>query len=214
MRFIKVVALIVTVFLIAAGCTVGPAADSLRDQKEEVSAVNDEGATQESDAEIVAPISHAKDRVIKKPFGLKVSPSNSPVKPEKFTGYHSGVDFEAFPDEKDSDVVISAVCSGKLATKRTAQGYGGLVTQQCTIDGEPVTVIYGHMRLSSVQVAIGSELKAGDRLGLLGTGYSVETDNERKHLHLGIVKGHGSDIRGYVSDPSLLSSFLDITKYL
>ncbi|NTU99252.1 hypothetical protein HGA64_04600 [Candidatus Falkowbacteria bacterium] len=42
----------------------------------------------------VPPISDALSRVTKKPFGIKVSPKNSSVSPERFTGYHTGVDFE------------------------------------------------------------------------------------------------------------------------
>jgi hypothetical protein len=30
----------------------------------------------------------------KKPFGIYITPENSPVQPENFTGYHTGIDVE------------------------------------------------------------------------------------------------------------------------
>jgi hypothetical protein len=158
------------------------------------------------------PMSRVTERVTKKPFGLKVSPQNSPVFPEKFSGYHTGVDFEAFPDEQGGDVPVNAVCNGPLRLKRTAQGYGGVLVQRCSYQSQPVTVVYGHMRLSSVKQNVGAELKAGDALGVLGTGYGAETDNERKHLHLGIHKGSATELRGYVQNESELDQWMDVTK--
>ncbi len=38
-----------------------------------------------------------------------------------------------------------------------------------------VTVVYGHLRFSSIEAEAGEELKAGETLGVLGTGYSRET---------------------------------------
>ena len=35
------------------------------------------------------PLSQALERITKKPFGLKISPQNSPVAPEKFSGLHA-----------------------------------------------------------------------------------------------------------------------------
>ena len=209
----KLSVIIVAVFLVAAGCS-APAPDQQSGISTNEPSQSDSSGNETVEVKsIVPPIDRASERITKKPFGLEVSPRNSPVQPEKFTGFHTGVDFEAFEDEQNSDVQIYAICDGELVTKRSASGYGGLVTQQCTIENEPVTVLYGHVRLSSVQAEIGTELKAGENLGVLGTGYSAETDNERKHLHLGIVKGHGAEIRGYVPDAQRLGNFLDITKY-
>lgn len=49
------------------------------------------------------PINSALERVTKKSFGIYVTPQSSPVSPEKFTGYHTGVDFEITPDEENKD---------------------------------------------------------------------------------------------------------------
>src|SRR5262249_27221780 len=145
----------------------------------------------------------------KKPFGIYVTPKNSPVMPEKFTGYHTGVDFETFPDEQDKDVVIFAICDGVLLEKTTATGYGGLAVESCQINNSPVTVVYGHLRLSSISLKAGAQIKHGQQLGVLGTGYSKETDGERKHLHLGIHRGSAINIRGYVQTNSQLADWID-----
>lgn len=43
---------------------------------------------------IVLPIAEFEKRITKKPFGIYITPQNSPVQPERFTGYHTGVDVE------------------------------------------------------------------------------------------------------------------------
>ncbi len=160
------------------------------------------------------PLPDALSRVTKKTFGLYVSPGNSPVSPEKFQGYHTGVDFETFPDEQEVDVPVSAVCSGPLVMKKVATGYGGVAVQQCTLDGQDVTIVYGHLRFTSIKPAVHDQLQAGQTFAVLGTGYSSETDGERKHLHLGIHKGTTINILGYVQTKAALSQWLDATKYL
>ena len=139
-----------------------------------------------STAQLVAPIADANGRITKKPFGIYITPQTSPVQPERFTGYHTGVDFETLPSEQNIDVPIYAVCAGKLLAKEWASGYGGLAVQACQLAGQNVTIIYGHLQLASITATVGQQLAAGQQLGILGKGYSTETDGERKHLHLGI----------------------------
>ncbi|MFA6215625.1 MAG: M23 family metallopeptidase [Patescibacteria group bacterium] len=160
------------------------------------------------------PIKDASSRVTKKPFGLKVSPSNSPVQPERFSGYHTGVDFETFSGEADSVVAIKAACSGTVIYKQRVSGYGGVFIQSCELETKPVTVLYGHLAISSISLKIGDKVAAGELIGNLGQGFSAETDGERKHLHLGIHQGKNIDLRGYVQKPEELSQWLDITKLL
>lgn len=155
------------------------------------------------------PISNALARVTKKPFGIYVTPQNSPISPEKFTGFHTGTDFETTATEQNTDVPIYAICNGKLLLKKYASGYGGVAVQECAINGQLVTVIYGHLRLASISPTVGQSLTAGQQIAVLGTGYSTETDGERKHLHLGIHKGTGINILGYVQNKAELSAFLD-----
>lgn len=164
--------------------------------------------------ELMPPIDRWSERVTKKPFGIKISPDNSPVQPERFSGYHTGVDFETFPEEQDIDVPIYAVCAGPLLLKEQASGYGGLAVQACKLANQGITVIYGHLRLSSIAANVGQQLSVTEKLAVLGTGYSSETDGERKHLHLGIHKGKAINILGYVQNSSELRNWIDIALYL
>lgn len=166
------------------------------------------------EAQLSEPISGGLSRVTKKPFGIYVTPQNSPVQPEKFTGFHTGIDFETTPAEANIDVPIFAACDGKLLLKEYASGYGGVAVQSCVLDGNPVTLIYGHLRLSSISPNVGDSLKAGQQIAVLGTGYSSETDGERKHLHFGIHKGTAINILGYVQKQADLSGWLDAEQYL
>jgi len=158
---------------------------------------------------IYQPISNALERVTKKPFGIKISPDNSPVQPEKFSGYHAGVDFETFTQEKNSEVDISAICAGPLIMKRQVAGYGGTVVQRCEINSEPVTVVYGHLKLTSISINLDQNLDLGQKIGVLGQGFSLETDGERKHLHLGIHRGKDINLLGYVQIPQDLVNWID-----
>ena len=160
-------------------------------------------------APFIDPLSDARSRVTKKTFGIRVDPKHSPVSPERFTGYHTGVDFETTPAEQDADVPIYAICSGKLLVKEYGSGYGGVASEGCTLDNAPVTVVYGHLRLSSITAKAGAALEAGETIGVLGKGYSAETDGERKHLHLGIHKGAAVNLHGYVATEAELSAWID-----
>lgn len=161
--------------------------------------------------EVVAPISDAKSRVTKKPFGIYITPATSPVQPEKFTGYHTGVDFEITSDEKTKNIDVFAICTGEILKAEKVSGYGGVIIQQCTVEGSPVTVLYGHVILPDI--AIGPKT-AGEKLTILAPANSEFSGGERKHLHLGIHKGTGIEYRGYVDSQSQLSAWTDILKYL
>ena len=170
---------------------------------------------------ITTPISNqTKDsiedpsRITKKFFGTYVTPQNSPVQPEKFTGYHTGVDFETTPAEANIDVPVPAFCDGKLLLKEYASGYGGVAVESCRLNGRAVTIIYGHLKLASISPIVGQTLKKGDIIAVLGKGYSTETDGERKHLHLGIHIGTTINILGYVQKQSDLSGWLDPMQFL
>ncbi len=157
----------------------------------------------------VHPMDDTRKRVTKKPFGITLSPGNSPVSPERFSGTHTAIDLEILPGEEISDVSVRAICGGRLRLSRQDKGYGGLAVQECLLENQPITVIYGHLRLSSITARVGEYLRPGDFVAMLGTGFTDETDNERKHLHLGIHKGTNIDTRGYVSSKAELSNWLD-----
>jgi len=165
-------------------------------------------------SQTIDPIDGALARITKKPFGIFITPKTSPVQPERFQGYHTAVDLETTPAEQNIDVGVKALCDGKLLVARTASGYGGVAVESCTLDGQAVTVVYGHINLASMKVKVGDQLKAGDFLANLGTGFSSQTDGERRHLHLGIHKGAGINILGYVQNENQLSDWVDPVKYL
>lgn len=160
------------------------------------------------------PLGRIKERISKKPFGIYITPKNSPVQPERFSGYHTGIDLEVFPEEFNTEVPIKAVCSGKLVMKKYAGGYGGVMVQSCELEKKPITVIYGHLKLDSIKANLGENIDLGNSIGILGADKSSETDKERKHLHLGFHRGSEINIRGYVQNDSELSDWVDPCLYL
>ncbi len=160
------------------------------------------------------PLTNAAARATKVFFGTYVSPGHSPISPERFTGYHTGVDLETTPAEQNATVPVSAACNGPLKVKEWASGYGGVAVQACTLNGQPVTVIYGHLYVNSIKPAVGEQMTAGEQFAVLGQGYSQQTDGERKHLHFGIHKGTAINILGYVQNKSDLSGWIDPLPYL
>ena len=109
---------------------------------------------------------------------------------------------------------MRAVCEGRLLSKKSATGYGGVAVQACELENDSITVIYGHLDLGSVNAKIGDNIRKGDVLGKLGRGYSEQTDGERKHLHLGFHKGNLLDILGYVDSQEKLSDWIDSCLYV
>ncbi len=200
----RIVLLILGVVLIGTGLL-------LSRKKQENSAPKTVRQSQSSQLKFAQPVDKSDQRVTKKPFGIFVTPTDSPVQPEHFTGFHTGTDFEILPGEETIDVPFYAICEGMLLQKRTATGYGGVVVQACKIDNQDVTVVYGHIKLRSVTKNYGDILKQGEKIGFLGQP-PTETSGERKHLHLGIHKGIGMDIRGYVQVQAELTNWLDFQK--
>jgi len=160
------------------------------------------------------PISDAKSRVTKKPFGIYVTPQSSPVKPEKFTGYHTGTDFETTSEEKNQAISVYALCTGKTRVKQIVSGYGGVIVQDCALDRQSVTVLYGHIDIRQSKAQVGQQIRSGEKISVLASAYSQYSGGERKHLHLGIYKGNDIDYRGYVQNKSELSGWLNAQKYL
>ncbi|MEX2055121.1 MAG: M23 family metallopeptidase, partial [Candidatus Andersenbacteria bacterium] len=125
---------------------------------------------------LVEPIAEFKERVTKKSFGTYVTPQDSPVQPEKFTGYHTGVDVEY--DDVLDDVPVRAIADGEVVVARVAQGYGGVMLIKHTIAGEERLVVYGHLKPDNLR-RVRSTVKAGEEIGVLGAGGTAETDGER-----------------------------------
>ena len=164
---------------------------------------------------LTAPISRAAERVTKKPFGIEIHPSTSPVPNDRFDGFHVGVDFETTEEEQGIDVPVYVACPGPLLFRQHARGYGGVAVQRCRLDGQEVTVIYGHLRLTSIQAKPGQMLRPGEEIGVLGTGHGPETDGVRKHLHFGLhASATATDIRGYVKTRAETEGWLDALEYV
>ncbi len=171
--------------------------------------VNEGDLNNNSNENCYQPIQGGCSRVTKKPFGIFASPKNSPVKPERFQGYHTGADFEIFAGEENLEIGVRSICSGKIISVEFVNGYGGVIIQKCVFEGSPVTVLYGHLALTGISAKVGQMLEQGDLIGTLGEGFSRDTDGERKHLHLAIKRGVAVDVRGYVSQKSQLSGWLN-----
>lgn len=152
------------------------------------------------------PVVDFKSRVTKKPFAIYVTPQSSPVQPERFTGYHTGADAEY--QDIASDVPVYAIADGTVVLSETASGYGGVFMISFDLNGAKHTALYGHIRPSSLP-KVGSSIKKGQQLALLGTGYSSETDGERRHLHFAVLADNSLNIKGYVQNKSELSSWID-----
>jgi murein DD-endopeptidase MepM/ murein hydrolase activator NlpD len=210
----KIIIICFCVLFLAASCSQNSTIPAPANPTENKPVAKPTTQTTETKKTFKLPIANALERITKKPFGLQVSPQSSPVSPERFSGYHNAVDFEMLNvDEEKNDVEFMAICSGSILRQSTVSGYGGLLVMGCNINNMDITVNYGHVRLSSLKYKVGEFVEAGNVLGVLGTGYSKETDNERKHLHLGIHKGKTINISGYVKTKQELEDWIDFTKF-
>jgi len=163
-------------------------------------------ATTTNTNSLADPIADFKSRVTKKPFGIYITPQTSPIQPERFTGYHTGADVEY--QDVTADVPVYAVSDGKVVLSETASGYGGVFMIEIQLNGAKHTVLYGHIRPSSLP-KVGTQVTKSQQLAVLGTGYSTDTDGERRHLHFAVLADNSLNIKGYVSTKSQLSSWID-----
>src|SRR3989344_4494577 len=82
---------------------------------------------------IAQPIDQALNRATPLSFGVHVTPDSeeNPIKPpERFSGYHVGLDFEISTEELEKEVSVYAICTGTVAYSGFAEGYGGLLVQR------------------------------------------------------------------------------------
>lgn len=179
------------------------------EQADELDGVNTEEELIEEQLMVGEPVEQFKKNITLKKFGTYVTPQNSPVDPERFTGYHTGVDVEMTGENLTRDIWVYSVAAGVVSESREADGYGGVVVIQHTINGQPYVAVYGHLDISTLKVVPGQNVVAGTPMGLLGEGYTDETDGERKHLHFALIPGETVDLRGYVQSESELSKWAD-----
>jgi len=167
--------------------------------------------TASTQAQLALSIADFSTRITKKPFGIYITPKNSPVQPEQFTGYHTGVDVEY--QDITTDVPVYAISDGVITLSETASGYGGVFILKVDINGKPRSILYGHIRPSTLPT-VGRSYTKGEAIAVLGTGYSSQTDGERRHLHFGVLSDSRLDIRGYVQNKAELSGWINpVTLY-
>lgn len=159
--------------------------------------------------DIGMPLDRAQERPTPLHFGVHVTPEENPIIPaERFSGYHAALDFEILPNEIGKDVPVYAICNGKILVSTSADGYGGVVVQNCRWKGKNVTVLYGHTDPAS-QKPVGAAVKQGDQIAILGEGRSAESDGNRKHLHLSVHEGKEVQMLGYVQSQNELGNYLN-----
>ncbi len=160
----------------------------------------------ESSATLVPPIAEFTSRITKKSFGTYVTPQDSPVSPERFSGYHTGVDVEY--GDVPGEVPVHAIASGRVVSSRTASGYGGVVAIEHDVDDKKIVAVYGHLDPTSI-ISNGVEVAAKQRIGILGDGFTAATDGERKHLHFAVRADATVSLLGYVPNKASLTAWLD-----
>ncbi len=151
--------------------------------------------------------------ISKKPFGIFITPANSPVTLEKFTGYHTGVDLE-IPETVSTTALIPvvAIADGVVERSGKAEGYGGVVAIRHQIGDDSYLAIYGYLN-PKPPIKVGARVKAGQVIGVLGKAFSSQTSGERRHLHFGLYRGEDINIAGYVQQESDLQNWLDPLKF-
>ena len=160
-----------------------------------------------SSSKLIEPVYGFKERITKKPFGIFITPDTSPIQPDHFTGYHTGVDAEF--DNVVEDVPVRAIADGTVVVSTWANGYGGIVVLKHTINNASLFAVYGHLDPARFLPLSTTRVKAGDQIGILGDGHSQETDGARKHLHFSLYTGDKIDFRGYVETKEELTSWLN-----
>ena len=156
--------------------------------------------------ELVAPIDQFKERITKKNFGTYVTPQNSPVQPERFQGYHAGVDVEY--GDVTTEVPVRAIAAGTVTYAGWVSGYGGAVIIRHQISGAAHAVLYGHLDPAALP-AVGANVSQSQQIGHLGQAYSRQTDGERRHLHFAVLAGVSNDFRGYSPTQAGLSAWIN-----
>lgn len=159
------------------------------------------------------PIKNFPEGITKKPFGIFITPQTSPVQPERFSGFHTGADVEVDPAYYSGDVPIHSIAAGRILQSTRAAGYGGVLVILHRIGGERVVGVYGHLDPAGL-APVNQEVQAGEQIGILGDADTPETDFERKHLHLGLYKGEGIVLSGYVQNKDELEQWFDPVAFL
>ena len=127
----------------------------------------------------------------------------------QFEGIHIGDDLEVTAEELNQEIPVFAIAKAVVRQIKAIGGYGGLLITEQTVNNQVTTAYYGHISLKKAKVKTGDTVTAGQPLTYLAENCSVESSNERKHLHFAIHKGTWIDGRGYVTTREALDQWLD-----
>jgi len=174
--------------------------DNLEDQESPVK------SAEEREVNVVAPIKDFEKRITKKPFGIFITPATSPVQPERFSGYHTGLDVEY--GDVEEEVAVLAMADGLVEHAGWVAGYGGTVAIRHLVNDKKYLAIYAHLNPARL-VAKGKKVTKSEQIGVLGRGNTPETDGERKHLHFALYTGSDLNLQGYVESQEQLLSWID-----
>lgn len=170
----------------------------------------------ESVPTLVYPLDNFAARIMANDFGVYYPPGGT-TNPDKkvcpnatyYVGYHTADDLEIFPNELNLPVIAKSIADGTVRETSSVTGYGGLIVIEYNLGGSIYTAYYGHVNLSTTAVKVGDRVVAGENLAELGAQCSNTNGNVRKHLHFGLHKESGIDVRGYVPTKSDLSNWVD-----
>ncbi|MBU1166933.1 M23 family metallopeptidase [Patescibacteria group bacterium] len=191
-----------TILLVLAGCQM-----KTEQKLQETSSLEEEEKVfGEEKKTCMEPIADFKTRITKKPFGIFITPQNSPIQPERFSGYHTGVDVE-YADTNE-EVPVMAITDGEVFYSDWVSGYGGVMVIRHDINNQDYLVLYGHLDPGSL-LGVNTQVLAGEHVAILGEGESRETDGERKHLHLAIYNDSDLNLKGYVRNETDLRAWTD-----
>jgi len=147
----------------------------------------EELAASEGEFPIVFPIAEYASRRTVNAFGEESQVT--------LDGYHAADDIEYADVEEE--VPAFAIADGIVRRADWVKGYGGVIVIGHTIGGKTFTAIYGHIDLSSTSLSAGDSVSQGELIAYLGEGGTLETDDERKHLHFALYQGEDTRIQGY-----------------
>lgn len=115
----------------------------------------------------------------------------------QFTGFHAGTDVEFnAPADLSREIAVRSIADGTVVYVGDVAGYGGVLVIRHERP-EPVTSLYGHVRLRDA-VPVGTVVTTGQVVAYLGVHFSAETSGARKHLHFGIHRGSELDLAGHL----------------
>lgn len=162
------------------------------------------------------PMARYSDRLTVRWYGKRVTSADREAIAcgVSYEGIHTADDLEVSESEIDQEVPIYAIAAGTILQVGATDGYGGLIVANHTLNGQPVTVYYGHIDLGQTDLKIGDRVEAGEQISVLGGHCSPASGNERKHLHFGILNDTDIDVRGYVSSENDLREWIDPKKAL